>query len=45
MGSVYIVRIPSDGTTGPLSRALEYARGQPQVQYITQTCYSQMERA
>lgn len=44
-GSTYIVRIPSDGTTGPLSRALEYARGRPQVQYIAQTCYDQMEQA
>jgi TonB family protein len=40
MGSSYTVRIPSDGTTGPLSRALEHARGRPQVQYIAQTCYS-----
>lgn len=45
MGSIYIVRIPSDGTTGPLSRALEYARGRPQVHHIAQTCYHQMERA
>ena len=42
-GSIYIVRIPGDGTTGPLSRALEYARGQPQVQYIAQSCYDQIE--
>lgn len=45
MGSFYIVRIPSDGTTGPLNRALEYARGRPQVQYIAQTCYDQMPPA
>lgn len=45
MGSLYIVRIPGDGTTGPLSRALGYARGRPQVQYIAQTCYDQMEPA
>jgi TonB family protein len=45
MGSIYIVRIPGDGTTGPLSRALEHARGRPQVQSIAQACYHQMERA
>lgn len=45
MGSIYDVRIPGDGTTGPLSRALEYARGRPQVQHIAQTCYHQVEPA
>lgn len=44
-GTIYEVRIPGDGTSGPLNRALEYARGRPQVQHIAQTCYDQMEQA